>query len=345
MRLDFIFIMNSYFNEFSRNSRTVMDYMMTLMFFEKNKIQIQWNSVLLICLSLIIFIPYLYVKKNKLKKIKNGLKLIHEQYLYQSLLPADFYKVSDLNCLNIKMNHLLFSHKSIYLIQSLNLRGQLGGDMYDWTLNIHQASSVKTIKNPIRLLTRKELVIKELMALYEVSLPIQSYYVYDGQKLKLHLTQELNASKFIKQQEFKLFLEHILKEDKNRICQEDDLQNILYFIISMRYLEYLKRFYYELSLVDKVQLSSVLIQDSKQLLSFFVSSSIITMDKIHQFQRRYFNKQSKSLKVLQTKLFDELRDWALVHPTIEFMTFNEDVLIFSEGFERPQSKKSNVYAL
>ncbi len=105
MRLDFIFIMNSYFNEFSRNSRTVMNYMMTLMFFEKNKIQIQWNSVLLICLSLIIFIPYLYVKKNKLKKIKNGLKLIHEQYLYQSLLPADFYKVSDLNCLNINLNY------------------------------------------------------------------------------------------------------------------------------------------------------------------------------------------------------------------------------------------------
>lgn len=342
MRSGLIFIMNILLNEYSIENSAV-SHLMTLTLFKEDKIQ--WNGYLVSCFALLFSITYLYYRRDELKEIKNSLKLIHKQYLYQSLLPSDLYKISDLNCLNIKINHLLFSHKGIYLIQSFNLKGQLTGNLKDWMLEIHQVSSVKTINNPIRILNIKELILKELMELYEVNLPIESYYVYDQQKLHLQLVNELKESKFIKQQEFKSFLEQVLKQKKEKISHENELQNTLYFIISMRYLEYLKGFYYELSLVEKVELSSFLCQDSKQLLSFFVSSSVITIDKIHHFKKVFFNKQSKSLKVLQTKLFDELREWAFVHPTLEFMMFNEEILIFSEGFEFPHCNKSEAYAL
>lgn len=183
-------------------------------------------------------------------------------------LPSDLYKVSDLNCLNHLINHLLFSDRGIYLIQSLYLKGQLVGSAKNWLLELHQFSTVKMINNPIQLLNTKELIIKELMALYEITLPIQSYYVYDEQKLNLQLIDELKESRFIKQQEFREFLKKLSSPVSERYEWEETLDGILYFVISMRYLEYLKGFYDELSLMNKVELASFLSSDSKQLLSF-----------------------------------------------------------------------------
>ena len=112
----------------------------------------------------------------------------------------------------------------------------------------------------------------------------------------------------------------------------------------MRYLEYLKGFYHGLSLVNKVELVSFLSSDSKQLLSFFMSSSTMTVSNIHQFKHNYLTKQAKSLKVLQTKLFHELSEWVLNHPMLEFMTFNEEVMIVLEGFECQRVTPSEIFA-
>lgn len=171
-------------------------------------------------------------------------------------------------------------------------------------------------------------------------MPIQSYYVYDEQKLNVQLIDELKESTFIKKQSFKTFL----KKLSSLVNREEMLEQILYFIISMRYLEYLKGFYHRLSLVDKVELVSFLSSDSKQLLSFFISSSTMTVSNIHQFEKNYLTEQAKSLKMLQTKLFHQLSKWALSHPILQFMTFNEEMLIVLEGFECQSVTTSEIFA-
>ena len=47
----------------------------------------------------------------------------------------------------------------------------------------------------------------------------------------------------------------------------------------------------------------------------------------------YRYKISSPTPVDKEPLFHELERWALAHPDLEFMSFNEKVLTFSEGFQ------------
>ena len=337
MRFSLIYLMyllgwHNHPNEFFNNP--------LVMFLYLKKDKLSWNGWMIIGFILVLLIWYESGRNQKLNEIKNRFSFSHHQSLYQASLPPNVYKVSDLNCLNQQINHLLFTDGVIYLIQSLHLKGQLVGNTKNWLLEIHQFSTIKMINNPIKRLNAKQLVMKELMQLYDIQLPIQSYYVYDEQKLNVQLIDELKESRFIKKQSFKTFL----KKLSSLVNREEMLEQIIYFIISMRYLEYLKGFYHRLSLVDKVELVSFLSSDSKQLLSFFMSSSTMTVSNIHQFKHNYLTKQAKSLKVLQTKLFHELSEWVLNHPMLEFMTFNEEVMIVLEGFECQRVTPSEIFA-
>ena len=146
-------------------------------------------------LILVLLIWYESGRNQKLNEIKNRFSFSHHQSLYQASLPPNVYKVSDLNCLNQQINHLLFTDGGIYLIQSLHLKGQLVGNTKNWLLEIHQFSTIKMINNPIKRLNAKQLVMKELMQLYDIQLPTQSYYVYDEQKLNVQLIDELKGIK------------------------------------------------------------------------------------------------------------------------------------------------------
>ena len=341
MRFSLIYLMNllgwhDYRNEFFNNP--------LVMFLCLKKDKLSWNGWMIIGFILVLLIWYESGRNQKLNEIKNRFIFSHHQSLYQASLPPNVYKVSDLNCLNQQINHLLFTDRGIYLIQSLHLKGQLVGNTKNWLLEIHQFSTIKMINNPIKRLNAKQLVMKELMQLYDIQLPTQSYYVYDEQKLNVQLIDELKESRFIKKQSFKTFLKKLSSSASESHDQEEVLEQILYFIISMRYLEYLKGFYHGLSLVNKVELVSFLSSDSKQLLSFFISSSTMTVSNIHQFEKNYLTKQAKSLKVLQTKLFHELSEWVLNHPMLEFMTFNEEVMIVLEGFECQRVTPSEIFA-
>lgn len=75
-----------------------------------------------------------------------------------------------------------------------------------------------------------------------------------------------------------------------------------------------------------------------------MSSSSMTVNRIDYFKKNFLTKQSKSLKVLQTKLFHELSEWVLSHPMLEFMTFDEDVLSFLEGFGYSNMTSSEIFA-
>lgn len=337
MRFSLIYLMyllgwHNHPNEFFNNP--------LVMFLYLKKDKLSWNGWMIIGFILVLLIWYESGRNQKLNEIKNRFSFSHHQSLYQASLPPNVYKVSDLNCLNQQINHLLFTDGVIYLIQSLHLKGQLVGNTKNWLLEIHQFSTIKMINNPIKRLNAKQLVMKELMQLYDIQLPTQSYYVYDEQKLNVQLIDELKESRFIKKQSFKTFL----KKLSSLVNREEMLEQILYFIISMRYLEYLKGFYHGLSLVNKVELVSFLSSDSKQLLSFFISSSTMTVSNIHQFEKNYLTEQAKSLKMLQTKLFHQLSKWALSHPILQFMTFNEEMLIVLEGFECQSVTTSEIFA-
>ena len=100
----------------------------------------------------------------------------------------------------------------------------------------------------------------------------------------------------------------------------------------MRYVEYLRGFYNELNLVDKVHLSSTLSRCSKELLAFFVPNSL-TIQKIQQFKHRYLEVPSQRIHQLQTKLFHELETWALAHPDLRIYELQSGMLTVSEGFQ------------
>lgn len=182
MRFSLIYLMNllgwhDYRNEFFNNP--------LVMFLCLKKDKLSWNGWMIIGFILVLLIWYESGRNQKLNEIKNRFSFSHHQSLYQASLPPNVYKVSDLNCLNQQINHLLFTDRGIYLIQSLHLKGQLVGNTKNWLLEIHQFSTIKMINNPIKRLNAKQLVMKELMQLYDIQLPIQSYYVYDEQKLNV----------------------------------------------------------------------------------------------------------------------------------------------------------------
>lgn len=274
-----------------------------------------------------------YLKSSSMGKV---IKPIQKQYLFYTLLPASLYKVSRLSCLGIRMDHLLFNEQGIYLIQKLKGQGVLSGKVEDWCLKfLSPTSSIeKTIKNPIPVLESKISLLKELLKLYEINLMVEGYYVYDEQQLCLQLSPVSQKLNFIKEQELQCFFKQLsTKATSKTTLNDDQLQRIFSFVISMRYVEYLRGFYNELSLVDKVHLSSTLSRCSKELLAFFVSPNSLTIQKIQQFKHRYLEVPAQRIHQLQTKLFHELETWALTHPDLEFMSFNEEVLTFSEGFQ------------
>ena len=219
MRFSLIYLMNlfgwhNHPNEFFNNP--------LVMFLYLKKDKLSWNGWMIIGFILVLLIWYESGRNQKLNEIKNRFSFSHHQSLYQASLPPNVYKVSDLNCLNQQINHLLFTDRGIYLIQSLHLKGQLVGNTKNWLLEIHQFSTIKMINNPIKLLNAKQLVMKELMQLYDIQLPTQSYYVYDEQKLNVQLIDELKESRFIKKQSFKTFL----KKLSSLVNREEMLEQI-----------------------------------------------------------------------------------------------------------------------
>ncbi len=316
--------------------------------------QWRWSSEFILLMGLILFFMLDIGRTSFNKKsseqilLDKVVKPLEAQSLFRTLLPTNVYKISRLNCLGLMINQILFTQAGVYLIQPFKAQGVLGGDIKGWGLKLTRTfgeeTMIHTIKNPMVVMETKVILLKELIQLYGFSLTVEGHYVYDEKQLGIQLGEESKKLSFIKEEEFQWFLKQI--SSIARIKQTDNEEvahKMLYFVISMRYLEYLRGFYQELSLVDKVHLSSSLSRCSKELLAFFVSPDFLTMKKIQQLKQSYLNASYQSLKSLQTVLFEELNEWALEHPDLEFIKFNEEVLVFAEGFCFVPPKQSKLF--
>lgn len=262
------------------------------------------------------------------------------QLLYGCLLPSGIYQMKQLKYSIFNFESILFDTKQLYMIDSFLEGGILRGDskwpLLDTILKNNQEIISRKIRNPILASRRKYKVFRRLYDLYQVSLCMKSVSYFPNCQIELNLVKNDDEILIDKQSDLDTFVRTIRAPKTTEKVSSNELyysiEPILYFLLSLRYLDYLRQFYDQLSNEKKVSLKNKLSVSSKLVLNLLTIKDGRTLEQIEIFLNQNHEAKKQGIVQIQMKLFDEIESWAYQQEGIEFTSFNFTTLLFSEGY-------------
>lgn len=236
------------------------------------------------------------------------------QLLYGCLLPSGIYQMKQLK-------YSIFNFESI---------------LFDTILKNNQEIISRKIRNPILASRRKYKVFRRLYDLYQVSLCMKSVLYFPNCQIELNLVKNDDEILIDKQSDLDTFVRTIRGPKTTEKMSSNELyysiETILYFLLSLRYLDYLRQFYDQLSNEKKVSLKNKLSVSSKLVFNLLTIKDGRILEQIEIFLNQNHEVKKQGIVQIQMKLFDEIESWAYQQEGIEFTSFNFTTLLFSEGY-------------
>lgn len=262
------------------------------------------------------------------------------QLLYGHKIPKAIYQMKQIRFSLFHFDSILFDNQQLYVIDSFIERGTLRGEcecpLLDMIVKNNQKMISRKIRNPILVNRRKYEVFKRLCDLYQVPLCINSVLYFSNCQMDLKLINPQDEIYLYNESDLECFFQKIdhVKVNKEKFKNEvyESLEPILYFLLSLRYLDYLRQFYLQLSNVKKVSLRNTLSVSSQLMFNLMTQKEARALQQIEVFlgQNRQFKEQG--IVQIQMKLFDEIEGWAHQQQESDFIPFNFTSLLFSEGY-------------
>ena len=273
------------------------------------------------------------------------------QLLYECFLPRSVYRINQLKFSGFGIESVLFNHSDIYIMESFNGRGLLNGEEDQYLLEIVDLSDDNSIKrkvrNPIVAIQNKYQVFKSLCQIYHLNVTVKSAIYFKKVELNLSLSNIEHVHYLCGEAELKSFITSLEKLNvegsKSRLTLPHRLYEVLYFLESIRYFDYLGQFYDQLSVLQKVNLKYQLSEPSQILFSFIISRDGTLPQRIERFIGQNETLLERGIELLQVKLFAELEEWACPQEDVVFLPFNFKALVLSEGFNLKQQMDNWEY--
>lgn len=281
-----------------------------------------------ISLLSVIGLLYYFLKKEK------GLMYNHRKYLFHLLIPKSIYLMNNIDLGNFRIDNLLFNHREMFIMDCFHLKGDLKGSRTQHLLEFQEAQKIysRKIKNPIKTVLFKADNLKQIMRLYHINLKIQPILYFPSTTWKEDEKETLKDEILIYGVKG---LEKWIKgcrDYKMKAIKHHQMMDVIYMLMSIRYYEYLRSFYCQLSSSEKINLKKQLSTYSLTLLEFVVLKDAFKFEKLNDFIKKNHSHLQQGMRSWQEQLFFELNEIMISNQDAGFMPFNFVGLMLSEGF-------------